>query len=255
MRHIEAFCNGVALTAAVPRAIISQVHEDTAETDLTTGDRPGSYGQRIIGIHRKTLHVGIEFVIRELYDLAARSRAVEAAAAWAQDGILELSSHPGRRLRVFCTTRPAVMAARDYTAVIRADFTAIAVPFWEDSVPRSVQMTGTSGSSELINLGSAPAEVEATVKPSTSGNLTCSLTVGGTSISFSAVTGITSSAPLRLWYDENNYLHIDNGSVSKLAYRTAASADDMIAQPGINSVSFTASRSCTVTFAVRGRYL
>ena len=252
-RHLWAWVNGAELTSAVPGAIIRQINFDPAESDLSTADRPGRYGQRLLGVHRKSLHVGVEFVVRELFDLSARARAAEAAAAWAQNGILRVSNMPDRFLRMVCTGRPTVLAARDYTQVMRADFTALAVPYWQDLTPVSVSLSGLSGSGALRPLGTVDAlHVTATVTPASGTLTTLTLTVGNTSMSFTGLS-VTNAAPLIIAYDDQDLLTITSGGTGQLSHRTGS--DDLLAIPARdNAVSFTANVSCSVIFQARGLY-
>ena len=75
----------------------------------------------------------------------------------------------------------------------------------------------------------------------------------GTSIALSGLS-VAASTPVKLYHDERGILYITAGTASLISYRSAASADELIAQPGINDVSFTASTACTVSISVRGRY-
>lgn len=252
-RHLSAWVNGVALTSAVPRAIIRDIYFDAAESDLTTGDRPGGYGQRVLGLHRKSLHVGVEFVIRELFDLAARSAAQEAAAAWAQDGRLQVSNKPERFLQMRCTGAPTLLAAKDYTAVLRADFTALAVPYWQDLDTVALSLTGSSGNGTLRPLGTyGPQRLTVTVTPASARLTTLTLTAGSTSMSFSGLS-VAAGTPLILSYDEENLLTITAGGVGQLSHRSGS--DDLLVMPQqANTLRFTANTSCAVKFEARGLY-
>jgi len=253
-RHLSAWINDIALTDAVPNAIIRQITFDAAESDLTTGDRPGQYGQRLLGLHRKSLHVGVEFVVRELFDLSARSRAVEAAAAWAQSGRLRVSNMPERFLQMVCTARPAVLAARDYAQVIRADFTALAVPYWQDIATVSATLNGTRGSGTLRPAGTVDSlRVAVTVTPAGGTLTTLTLTVGSTAMQFSGLS-VTAAKPLIIAYDQRNLLTITSGGVGQLSRRSGS--DDLLAVPRqSNAVGFTANVSCAVKFEARGLFL
>lgn len=253
-RFLSAYVNGVALTDAVPRAIIREIHCDAAESDLTTGDRPGRAGQRLLGLHRKSLHVGVEFVIRELFDLAARSHAQEAAAAWARDGRLEISSMPGRYLQAVCTSRPALLAVRDYTALLRADFTALALPYWQDLQPASLTLTGTNVTGTLRPLGTyGPQHLSVTVTPTGGTLTTLTLTADQTQMSFTGLS-VPANTPLILDYDDQDLLTITAGGVGQLSHRSGS--DDLLVMPGTNAtLRFTANTACTVRFDARGLWL
>lgn len=258
MRHIEVYCNGVSLRDAVPIALLQQVTEDAPVSDLETADRPGRAGQRLLGLHRKQLHVGVEFALRELRDLTLRSHALEAAAAWAQDGRLELSSRPGRYLQCVCTGRPALGAVRDYAQVLRADFTALAVPYWQDAQPVIATLTTADGHVWLRPTGTvSPVKLEATVTP-----------VGGTLTSFGLYRAVPSpgdyillhdisvpvGTPVRLSYDERDILTITADGQGLLSHR--AGHDDVTALPEQNNwMHFTANVECSVVITARGLYL
>jgi hypothetical protein len=81
----------------------------------------------------------------------------------------------------------------------------------------------------------------------------CSLTVGNSTITLTGVDA-TSSAPVRVYYDDRNILHIVKGTTSLLDKRTGA--DDLKAVCGSkNTMSFTASSSAAVSFSVKGAWL
>lgn len=257
-RHIDVYCNGVSLTDAVPIALLQQVTEDAATSEMETADRPGHFGQRLLGLHRKQLHVGIEFVLRELRDLTLRSHALEAAAAWAQDGKLELSNRPGRFLQCVCTQRPALGADRNYAQVLRADFTALAVPYWQDAQPVVASLTTADDYFYMRPTGTvSPLHVEATITP-----------IGGTLEQFGLYRVLPSpgtymilnglsvpvGTPVRIAYDDRDVLTITAGGQGLLSHRNGH--DDVTVLPEQNNrMHFTANVECSVVITARGLYL
>lgn len=250
-RHVEAWMDGVALSAVGP-ILIKQVYEDPPTLEIRTGDRPGGYGQRLLSRKRQSLKLAIECQVRELYDLAARARAAEALAQWAQGSVLELSNHPGRRLHVYCSGEPAIGEVRDYTASLRVELTADEIPYWEDSAPTAVTAS-TTGSGTLYVPGTVPTPVCLTVKP-TGGALTAfSVTVAGQTVALSSLS-VAQDGVLSFGRDARDCLDIRYGGASQLSKRSAASADDLFTAPGSASYSFTASTACAVVFSCRGRW-
>ena len=244
--------DGVALST-LGSILIQQVHEDAPTLEITEGDRPGRYGTLLLTRKRQALKVTIETALRERFDLALRSRLLEALAVWAQGSILELSNHPERQLHVKCTGEPTLGTVRDYTENIRMEFTAHAVPYWEDKVSSGIALSGSSKSGTLLIPGTVPAPVCMTVKP-TGGALTSfTVTVAGQQI---ALTGLNvpQNGILTFSRDKRDDMTIAYNSVSQLSKRSAASADDLMAAPGNAAVSFTANTASTVTFSVRGRW-
>ena len=252
-RRIEAWMDGEALSSAGP-FIIREVYEDPAALEILTGERPGGYGQRLLSKKRQSLSVAIEVMIRELFDLTARARHAEALAAWCRGSVLELSNRPERRLHCYCSAEPALGEVRNYTSALRVEFTADAVPYWEDVTPREATASGSSsGSGTLWIPGSAATPVCVTVTP-TGGSLTSfSVTVGGQTIELENLS-VAQNGTLSFLRDARDDLSIMYSGASQLPKRTAESADDLFTEPGSAAYSFTANTACTVTVSARGRW-
>ncbi len=251
-RHVDAWMDGVALST-LGAILIQHVYEDAPALEITEGERPGRYGLRLLTLKRQTLKVTIEAALRERFDLALRARLLEDLAAWAQGSVLELSNHPERRLLVKCTGEPTLGEVRDYTANIRMEFTAHAVPYWEDKTSSGIALSGSSGTGTLLIPGTVHTPVGMTVKP-TGGALTSfAVTVAGQQITLAGLN-VARNNLLFFERDARDDLAIRSGTGSLLSKRSAASADDLLAAPGKTTVSFTANTACTVTFSVRGRW-
>lgn len=242
--------DGVALSTVGP-FIIREVHEDPPTMEITNGERPGGYGQRLILKKRQSLKVAIEVVIRELFDLSARVRHAEALAAWAQGSVLELSNHPGRRLLVYCSGEPAVGEVRDYNSVLRVELTADTVPYWEDATPSLATAASTSGT--LYVPGTALTPVGLTVTPTEDTLTEFSVTVGGQTIALTSLS-VPQDGVLRFDRDSRDDLMISYNGASMLSKRSAASADDLFTAPGLAAYSYTADADCDVVLSVRGRW-
>ena len=221
--------------------------------------RRGAPGpQRVAAADRKrqTLKIAAEIAIAERFDLGLRSHYAEELARWAcPDGsvhILELSSHPERRLSVVCTAEPALTESRDYAAALRAEWTAYAVPYGEDKLANTLTLTGDDEEDDLIVPGTVPAPVSLTVTPSDA--LTeMTVTVGDSVIALTGLT-VASGTAVTFTRDARDGLLIRAGTTGILSKRTAASADDLLAAPGTVPVAFEADVSCTAVFSVRGRW-
>lgn len=251
-RHIEAYIDGVPLSSVGP-VIIQQVYEDAPTLELTEGERPGRYGSRLLTKKRQSLKVTLEIAIRELFDLNTRARTMEAVAAWAKGSVLVLSSKPDKMLEVTCTAEPTLGAVRDYTATARIEFTAYNVPYWQDTDWTSTAVSGTSATATLEIPGTVAAPVSIDVTP-VSGTLTSlSVTAGGATISLTGLTA-TSAHVLTFERDVRDDLIIIYNGASQLSHRSAASADDLMSEPGSASISLTANTSVTATFKTRGRW-
>lgn len=259
-RHIEIYIDDVPVSITGP-FIVQEVHEDPPAIELTEGERPGRAGMLLLSAKRQTLKVAAEIAIREVYDLSARATHRETLTAWAhgllngQNGgkTLRVSNHPYRHLAVACTADPALGPVRDFTAVARAEFTAYQIPFWENDIPELWTMTGVAASSSKVIPGTAPAPVQLTVTPSEETLTTFTATVNG---DFVALTGLSVPAGSSLLFtrDPLDNLLITVSGASVLSRRTVDSADDLIAEPGLNNLSFSANTSCEVQARVFARW-
>ena len=255
MRVPQVLCNGQALRSLNGQILVQNVIDNTPQAELSWGDNPGRAGQRLLGRRRVSRRVDVVYAIRELRDPAARASIVDLVNGWAEDGVLEVSNRPNQRLRVVCTARAAIQKPMDYTEQFTVSFEASPWPYWEDLLPTMLAMTGSNGSGNLLNPGTAPSYVSASVTPSGGTLNTLTLTVGDTSFSLSGL-GVASGNELTIGYDERGILRIRSGNLGLLGCRSETSSDDLIALPKRwNAVSFTANTSCNARIEVRGSWL
>lgn len=253
MRVIDAWINDVSLREVDPRIVLRRIDDAPPTVETTWGDNPGRDGQRMLGRRRTNRRVTLTFGVRELYDLAARARIVDAVNAWAQDGFLKVSNRPERRLPVKAAQYAVVQDPRNYNEDFSVAFDS-PFPFWEDSAAKRVQLTGSSAAGQIKNLGSAPALCGVTVSHASGTLNTLSITVGHSTFSFSSL-GVGAGTDLVIDHDANGYLRIMAGTTSKLARRSAASGDELVAMPGINEITLTANVSVTAVVEVRAAWL
>lgn len=254
MLPLNAWLNNVSLQGLDGRILVQNIPDNAPQTELLYGDNPGRSGQRWLARRRVNRRVSVVFAIRELRDLAARAAILDRVNGWAQDGVLQISNRPGQQLRVLCAGRAAMMTPRDYREEFTIDFDAAASPFWEDRVAQMLRLTGTGGSGSILNRGTADALAAVTVTP-TGGTLqTLTITLGAYHFALSGLN-VAQGVPLRIGYDERGYLYIKTSAASLLACRSDQSTDDLMAAPGYNEVSFTASTACQVETEVRGTWL
>jgi len=250
-RHIDVWVDGVALSTIGP-VLVRQVYEDPPTLEISNGERPGRYGQRRLMVKRQSLQVAVECQIRELRDLAARSRTAEALYRWANGSKLQLSNHPGRHLNCYLSAEPALGEARDYASTIRMEWTADEVPYWEDDLPEQLTISGAQSSGTLMVQGTVLSPVSLTV--TAGGALTTfSVTAGGSTVSLTGLS-IPQGGVLTFERDALDNLMIRSGETVLLNKRSADSADDLMAGPGPTPVSYTANASCEVQFTSRGRW-
>ena len=255
-RHVQVWINNVEITDASPLVILREPAEQPPEAELTTAERPGAPGARLIGVKRTRLAVTLGFVLRNIFDLSARTAALEEVNAWAQDGILELSNHENRQLQMVVTKRAALGTIRDYNQVYTIECAAVDCPFWQDRAVSSVSVTGASGTAHLTPSGTAPRlPLELAVSPSSAALTALTVGVNGLQMQFGNFS-LPAGQELRLYYDARMLQWITLNGVSSLGARQGGSADDLFVIPRRNNaISFTANTAVQFTARARGLYL
>ena len=255
-RHVQAWINNVEITDASPLVILREPAEQPPEAELTTGERPGAPGARLIGVKRTRLTVTLGFVLRNIFDLSARTAAIEDVNAWAQDGILELSNHENRQLQMVVTKRAALGTIRDYNQVYTIECAAVDCPFWQDKAFSAVTVSGASGTAHLIPTGTVNRlPLELIVKPASAALTALTVSVGGRQMQFGNFS-LPAGQELRLYYDERMLQWITLNGVSSLGARQGSSADDLFVLPRKNNdIAFTANTAVQLTARARGLYL
>lgn len=253
-RHIDATMDGVALST-IGGIIVKEVHEDAPTMEITNGERPGRYGQLLLGNKRQSLKVAVECLIMEIHNLATRTAKAEALAKWANGTALELSNHPGRVLHGYLSGQPTLGDVRDYTSPLRIEFTADEVPYWEDKteITRTISNAKNSTMSTTFNSGTVPAPLNVTVKPVSTTLTSFSVTAGGQTIALTDIS-VGTLQTLYIDRDERDNLRIRRGSTSYMSKRTPESADDILIAPGNVSISISADQNVNVTFSYKGRW-
>ena len=256
MRHIDVSINGNPLTTAVPKALLQQVVEENPKYDIESNPRAGAFGQFIDSAQRRSLTVHVDFAINELYDLSTRAQMQTWAAKWAQDGYLTVSYRPYQRLRVAVSQRPALLSVRNYAQAFRASFTALTVPYWQDSGVTTETLTGTDKSGAITPTGTLSKIPVAVTVSHPSGTLTTlTLTAGTTQMAFTGLS-VAANTDLIIAYDDDYILSIKAGSTGVMSARSAASSDHLLVTPGVeNAIRVQANVSVSAAFTARGLYL
>lgn len=256
-RHIEVSMDGIPLSS-VGAILIQAVDESPAEMELTYGARLIRPGQDLTVNRRKSLRVTVTFVIRELRDLAKRNAILQAVNAWASGSILELSNHPGQRLRVRCKSFASLGTVRNYATEIKLEFEADEVPYWEDIYPLTVEIPAAYGYTDILVPGTAPTPVTVKYTPKSASLASFTVTaVGGGVTKQIELTGmqVGKGSTVSLMVDEADRFGISSGSYNLLQYRSIASADDLTMPAGKVRVTWNASTSGNLVIMARGRWI
>jgi len=247
----EAILNGISLSSIHPSIFVLDVNYQPPQTDFSTYNVAKRNGARIHKENTQSISVSVSFEIHS-YSIAERQRICSLVSLWAKNGgMLEINDRPGQRLRCVCEQKPAITSAKRWTEPITITFSAYELPFWEES-EQAVKTfpAGTSGEGLLFVPGCVDgAFFEADIVANAAIS-SVSLTANGKTMNLSGLS-VSAGNTIKISYTDDMILRIKNGSTSLLSKRTGA--DDLIAKCGeLNSISFTANASVTVTFKVRG---
>ena len=252
----RAALNGVQLDELYGRIVIRGIELGATEESVDTVSMLGGAGQRILRTHAETMTVTVKWAMDvPKDDLITRRRIYEDVCKWArQKGWLMVNYMPERRLYVD-TVKFSGAELFNWTDEYEITFTAYSVPFWQDIVPESISKASVSSASFNMMIPGQYKTVADAEFTNTSGSsiATFSITVDGNTI---ALTGLTlaNNKKLSIYHEDNGILRIKADGTSVYDKRSAASADDLYAEPGTAAVSMTAGGAGTLKVSVRGRY-
>ena len=189
-------------------------------------------------------------------DLITRRQIYEDACKWAmQKGWLTVNFMPNRRMYVDNVQIQGAGDLRSLDGEYSITFKAYSVPFWQDCVPISVTKTNVSSASfNLMIPGQYRTVADAEFRNTSGSTVTAfSVTVGNSTIAVSGIS-LVDNAKMSIYHEDNGLLKIMIGTSSIYGKRTAASSDDLYADPGVAAVSMTAGGAGTLKVSVRGRY-
>lgn len=258
LRRQNVWINDAGLREVDARIINVRLIEPDAQEAIIYAENPGRPGRRVLSRQRQSKKIQAQFGIRELYNLAARTEVIAAVNAWAQDGVLSASTRPDRMAQVIVTKWASPADVRDYNGMYTVEFEAAGVPYWQDATSTQLNLAGSSASGQLTVGGDVETVIAASVTPS-GGTLT-SLTITATNADGSATAfalqglSVSAGTALAIAHDERGILTIAAGGTSLMGKRTAASADELTAKPGLVTVAIGANTSCSAAITARGWY-
>lgn len=253
----RVWLNRIGLADIDPAVYIRSVAYGAPSITTKTVERARYNGSRVTRQRMDGSTVTVSFSVIE-YDPARYMDIMHRITAWAMGGgVLTTDDRPNQRLRVVCSSAPSGQGQGNMADAREIEFSAFDQPFWEDVVPKTTVLTGTSGEGQISGIGSA-ADPFVEVRAVASGTVTSlSLYAGSTMFAFSGISVLSGQA-LVVSYDETHTLKIynENTGVSFLSKRSASSDDDLMIPAGkFSAVSFSANAGMTVTFSARGLYL
>lgn len=250
----EATLNNVTLSSLDTDIIIHDISYSNANIKDETLSVAKRNGLRLMRRSFNSIKVSIVFEIHA-YDVAERQSICQAVCTWAKNGgTLKTSDRTGVFLRCVCSKFPSISSAKNWIDELEVEFTAYAIPFWQDNSKTSIALTaGTSGSTTQTISGNVDgALVEADIVANAS-LTSVALTVNSRTLTLSNLS-VSSGSTIKITYNSDGIQSIKVGSTSLLNKRTGV--DDLLVNCGeSNTFSFTSSASVTVTFKVRGLWV
>lgn len=246
----EVILNGIALSSIDPKILILDVKPIQQDIQTSTFRVAHRDGARINRRYVESAGVTISFEIHE-YSIRRRQEICSAIVRWAKNGgELETNDRYGQFLKCVCSKKPYIDSAMKWTTPLSMTFTAYEIPYWQEKIPATVQLTGTSATGSLYvpgNVDGALVEVNAKANASLS---TVTFGVNGRTLTLSGLS-VTANQVIKITYDDQAIQSIKVGSTSLLDKRTGV--DDLLANCGEGNVfTLSAGASVDATFSVRG---
>ena len=262
----RAALNGVQLDEIDSRILIQGIEPAAGKDQLTTVGLWGGVGSRVTGEHRDSLDIVVKFSLDiKRGNYTERSAVFEKIAAWAMGGgWLTVSQKPERRIRVICAQLPAEGDPLEWTNRYSITFRAHGVPYWQQETASQLRLAGVSSMSRQFGVGGTiPTAMEASFKNTSGSTINqVDLTCGGSNIKLRSL-GLGNGETLSID-------HVDDGKRcvlririqgtggawrSAMDKRSAESSDDLTVNPGIVSVSFSATGTGALLLSCVGRFV
>lgn len=243
--------DGQGLQDIDPAIYITDIIEEAPDEPFETAPLSGYEGSRITSRTRRSLMVTVHFAIRE-YDVMRRRGILQKVREWAQDGWLTTSEHQDQRLRVVCTGLPVISSALKWTEQLAVQFTAFALPYWQEIYPVTASGGGTSGTLYLRPMGTRPCRLEFTVTGKGVSATRIIVKANGKKLQFEGIA-VTKDAPLVVEYTDDGILTAKCGNTGVLGKRTLGSGDDIWLDPNKeNKITYESDAAIGITLKARG---
>lgn len=244
----EAYMDGAALSDIHSDLYVADIQYPQVSLNNTENVLAMRQGALISNAYLKEITVTIVFSLF-VYNTQERNEALREVCRWANGKVLETSDREDQRLMVRCKSYPAMNALK-WTDQLQMTFSATLLPYWESKNAVTATVSA-NGSKTLYVPGNIPADeyrpqvdVEATLTGSAT---SVSISTGTDTITLSGLN-FAANDVIRVYHDENLFLHITLNGTSILDKRTGS--NDLRAACGRNTVSITGPMNAA--FTVRG---
>lgn len=265
MRYVStenAWLNGISLSSLDASIIVRPAIEPEQKPNITYIANAGPSGRFIASNRQDSKVIKVRFSIKGLSNLTERAHIIDIVNGWAsKGGNLQISSRSDQQIGVTCIKYATPSDIISLAGVYVLEFEANGVPYWQDIVPHvsEFQNSRGSGSGGFVMTGNVETMVEFSITPENGTMTELAVGIGNssnqTSYDFEFYgLQLASGQTMTITYDQYDILSIVADGVSVLDKRTAESADDLVAFPGMVVVGFYADTLCTGRFSARGRY-
>jgi len=248
--------NGEPLGSVHPSIVIRNIDPGAASENVQSAGRMNGTGSRITGSAWEPRDVTVTYAIDiPKKQLTERREVFDSVCAWARKkGWLTVSFMPFKRLYVDKTEIGSMGDAFEWTNEFTITFKAYNVPFFQDEIPVVVTKTSVSGGSHSINVkGNAPGVLDVSFKNTSGGSCAdVAFTIGGKTLTFTGVN-LANNAVLSVTHGTDDLLKAYVGTTS--VYDKLTGGDDLYTDPGVNTVTLSASAAGTLTMTSYGRYV
>lgn len=250
-RHQQVWLNGMDLASVHPSILLQHINEGELKLAQRWNDRPGG-GQMLLSNQFQQKEILIEFAIRDGRDYDRRLEAFTAVCQWAvPGGWLEISSRPGQRIYVTLSQLPTIGRLREWTETMSVHFMAGWYPFWEDITPMTASASGSkTGTISIVAPGTAQSTLDAVIGSGVKSVILAN-DATGTEIQISRTQAFSDG--ITIDHDERHLMRIMSGSAAIMKYRTGS--DEIILNPGVNTIRYTLDTEAVVHLTAKGAWL
>jgi len=261
--RLSAALGGIELHSIDPAIYIQRINEGAPGIEVSAGNRSGNSGQHVNGIQRKTMDISIQFSINlPKTEILRRAEILQQVNAWAAaGGNLTVNYRDRQKLRVKCISYPGIDGIDRWTENYEIQFRAFPIPFWQSMDAESVTVAATASQNASISLRETGGGLLCFSAANSSGSTVNTLTIASNNRHFSFTgLGLADGEKLQADYDEDGVQRIRiqaSGGTwrSAMAARETNSYDDIILNPGLNTVSLTAGASVAWQIWTYGRWI
>ena len=261
--RLSAALGGIELHSIDPAIYIQRINEGAPGIEVSAGNRAGNSGQHVNGIQRKTMDVSIQFSINlPKTEILRRAEILQQVNAWAAaGGNLTVNYRDRQKLRVKCISYPGIDGIDRWTENYEIQFRAFPIPYWQSMDAESVSISATASGNTAMWIRETGGGLICCEATNSSGSTvdTAAIAANGRNFTFSSL-GLANGEKLRCDYDDDGIQRIRiqaSGGTwrSAMAARATISNDDILLNPGQNTVYVSSGAALAWQIWTYGRWI